>query len=80
MAGGMADVFDVVRADGFLDVDDSAAWRNLGSVEIFLESGDAGVDPKQGLIALWDQANAWDILVAFGLKEFNPSLTDFSAF
>ena len=36
MTRGVADVFDVVGTDGFLDVNDTSAWRNLAAIEVFL--------------------------------------------
>ena len=54
MTGRITDVFDVVGADRLLHVYDAAARWNLAAIEIFFKSGDAGIDPKQGFIALGD--------------------------
>ena len=73
MARGMADVLDVVRANGFLDVHDAAARRDFAPVEILLEPGDASVDPKQGFIALGNEIDPGDVAMPLSLEKGDPA-------
>ena len=74
VAGGLADVLNVARADALLAGADAAARRLLLALEPGLHRRHAGVDEEDGVVVLRHEREAWQTQVVFRLKEAQEHL------
>ena len=72
VTGRVPDVLDVVGADALLGIGDASVLRGQGSVEVLLQSRDAGIDPEQGWVILRNQGCRGFDVMAVLLEEFQP--------
>ena len=69
VAGSVADVVDIRRADALLAGSDPAVWRGLHSKEKFFHGRHAGIDEQQALIVDGDQRIAGKAGMALTLEK-----------
>ncbi len=69
MTGSMSDIVDVVGPDAFLGIGDPPVLWGQGAVKVFLQGGNACIDPEQSRIVLRNQGRGRLDVMAVVLEE-----------